>query len=431
MAGLDGSRDASGHLVGNRNVADVVEQTPLAEQSNRRNEFDTDSVNLQINGWLKSLGLDFNPFFALNAAVDPHLSEYLIGNDVFKAIWGNWNSFVFEPAGGGKTALRVQTAQACWETQDINRPFPIPYNPPFLKWETIKPSLDDHLAEIAIAAAEQLFLGLSHRPHWFLEMNRTAQERIGELLARILSVDWLAYHLDELAETNPLQALKLELDPTFNAPDPPGSAALDQFCTSLRSTLEGSIPASGQPELLWASLAELLVQQLKFPAIYLLLDGLDTTYETASDPHTAIAALTPLFALIPTWSTQLKIFVKGFLPAETKAEFHRQAAIFAIHPRIASINWDQGKLAELVRRRAFVASKGQFNSLDAIVTPDLRDFETLLVEEIVALRPREILTLINEIFAAHTRNNGQTGKIDETDWQEGLLVYKRDAFALS
>lgn len=262
-------------------------------------------------------------------------------------------------------------------------------------------------------------------------MNRTAQERIGELLARILSVDWLAYHLDELAETNPLQALKLELDPTFNAPDPPGSAALDQFCTSLRSTLEGSIPASGQPELLWASLAELLVQQLKFPAIYLLLDGLDTTYETASDPHTAIAALTPLFALIPTWSTQLKIFVKGFLPAETKAEFHRQAAIFAIHPRIASINWDQGKLAELVRRRAFVASKGQFNSLDAIVTPDLRDFETLLVEEIVALRPREILTLINEIFAAHTRNNGQTGKIDETDWQEGLLVYKRDAFALS
>lgn len=65
MAGLDGSRDASGHLVGNRNVADVVEQTPLAEQSNRRNEFDTDSVNLQINGWLKSLGLDFNPFLPL------------------------------------------------------------------------------------------------------------------------------------------------------------------------------------------------------------------------------------------------------------------------------------------------------------------------------------------------------------------------------
>ncbi|MCB0192370.1 MAG: hypothetical protein KDJ65_10545 [Anaerolineae bacterium] len=431
MAVLDESRDASGHPVGNRDVADIVEQESLAEQSNNRNDIDTEDVNLQVYGWLKSLGLRFNPFFALNAADDPHLSEYLIGNDVFKAIWGDWNSFVFEPAGGGKTALRVQTAQACWETQDINRPFPIPYNPPFLKWGTIEPHLDDHLSAIATAAAEQFFLGLSHRPHWFLELDRTAQEQVGELLARILSVDNLAYYLDELAETNNLQALKRELDPTFNAPDPPGRAALEQFCMSLRSTLPGSMPASGQPGRHWESLAELLVQQLKFPALYLLLDGLDTTYETASDPHTAIAALTPLLSQISVWSKQLKIFVKGFLPAETKAEFHRQANAFAIQTRTASINWDQSKLIDLVRRRVFVASKGQFNSLDAIVTPDLRDFEALLVEKIVAPRPREVLTLINEIFAAHIRTKSQSGKIDETDWQEGLLVYKRDAFALS
>ena len=86
MAVLDESRDASGHPVGNRDVADIVEQESLAEQSNNRNDIDTEDVNLQVYGWLKSLGLRFNPFFALNAADDPHLSEYLIGNDVFKAI---------------------------------------------------------------------------------------------------------------------------------------------------------------------------------------------------------------------------------------------------------------------------------------------------------------------------------------------------------
>ena len=431
MTVLDESRDASGQLVGNHDVADVVEQAPPAEKLNKSNKIDTNQVNQQIDGWLKSLGLHFNPFFALNAAHDPRLSEYLIGNDVFEAIWGNWNSFVFEPAGGGKTALRVQTAHACWETQDINRPFPIPYNPPFLKWGTIEPSLDYHLTEITTTTAEQLFLGFCHRPHWFLELDQSRQKRVGQLLTHSLSADWLAYHLDELAETNDLQALKLELDPTFNAPDPPDATTLHKFCHALRSSLDISTIQPSQPDLLWESLAKCLVEQLNFPALYLLLDGLDTTHETATDPHIAVATLTPLLSIIPAWPEQLKIFVKGFLPIETKTKFQQQAAQFRLQTRIASINWDQGKLIDLVRQRVFVATTGQFNSLDAIVTPGLHDFEALLVDEIVALRPREILTLINEILAAHIRLSGQTGKINETDWQHGLSVYKREAVALN
>jgi hypothetical protein len=84
--------------------------------------------------WLRWAGFRFDPFGPLDAAADPHLSEYLVGHEVFARVWGDGISWVFAPAGGGKTALRISVMQACWIGQETNRPFPIPYVPPFLAW---------------------------------------------------------------------------------------------------------------------------------------------------------------------------------------------------------------------------------------------------------------------------------------------------------
>ncbi len=390
------------------------------------NDLDTTDHENLINVWLRSLGLHFNPFFALNASDDPHLSEYLIELEVFDAVWGDGVSFVFESAGGGKTALRVRTSQACWNTHDINRPFPIPYNPPFLKWGTVSPSYHNHLEELSIAGTEQLLLGLSHRPQWFLTLRPNIQQRICELLTWGLSAESLEYYLDELHETYDLQALQQEIDPTFKASDPPTSKLLQDFCETLSGLINKFSPPPDDPTVLWDSLCSLLLDGLRFPAIYLLLDGLDATLETATDPHLVISTVEPLLSLHSDW-VQRNIFIKGFLPIETKQVFKTQFPEILSQARIASITWHTENLAELVRQRVYVASEGQFRSLDAIVTPGLRDFEDILIETIVALRPREILTLINEVFAAHIRH-GKLGKIEERDWLESLNIYKHNAF---
>jgi len=113
-----------------------------------------------LRAWLDWLGLRFNPFQSLDAAADTRLGEYLVEHEVLASIWGDWNSFVFAPAGGGKTALRVRTSQACWVGQATNHPFPISYLPPFLLWLHTHPSLDEHLAAISQAGAIRLLLAL-------------------------------------------------------------------------------------------------------------------------------------------------------------------------------------------------------------------------------------------------------------------------------
>lgn len=411
---------------------EVTRPTP-SHTSDRSRFFEESGDDDAVNSWLSSLGLDFNPFFALNAADDPHLGQYLINLDVFDIIWGDGISLVFEPAGGGKTALRVQTSQACWSSQEINRPFPIPYTPPFLKWGSISPTLDDHLAELILAGAEQLFLGLCHRPHWFLNLVPSLRQNVCQVLTwsfsltnLAASVEALRYHLDDLRQTLDLKALRQTLDPTFYVTDPPTPDSLAHFC----SVLDDSIAAAPLPPLdlatRWNMLQAILLNQLHFPALYILLDGVDTTFETATDPETAVFSLAPLLSRLPDWSNR-NVHLKGFLPVETKQVLRAQNPELLAGSRIASIQWDAARLVKLVRQRVLVASQGQFNSLDALVTPGLRDFEDMLVEAVVDPRPREVLVLINDVFAAHIRYSGSTGKIEDKDWELGLKTYRRRA----
>jgi len=374
--------------------------------------------------WLKSLGLQFNPFFALNAADDSHLSEYLIELEIFEAVWGNWISFVFEQAGGGKTALRVRTSQACWNTRDINRPFPIPYSPPFLKWGTVTPTYYQHLVELTQTGAVQLFLGLCHHPEWFFDLNLTIQQKVAEVMAWSLSVESLKYYLDELQATHNLEALRQEFDPTFKTTTPFDLTTAKKFYNVLSGQLDNIAPAPDTPDIRWSILGELLLDHLGFPSIYILLDGLDNTIETATDPHLALVSLTPLLPMLDIWAER-RIFFKGFLPIEVKSVISPQ---LLAQSRTVSIDWDATKLAKLICQRVFVASTGAFSSLDALVTPSLRGFEDMVIESVIAMRPREVLTLINDVFSAHLRLSGVAGKIDEADWKAGLTAYQRNAF---
>jgi hypothetical protein len=50
--------------------------------------------------------------------------------------------------------------------------------------------------------------------------------------------------------------------------------------------------------------------------------------------------------------------------------------------RAATLTWDDNLLAEVVRRRVFVASRGAFDSLDAVSAPDVRNVELTLARQL-------------------------------------------------
>ncbi len=371
-----------------------------------------------LRAWLEWLGLRFDPFGPLDAASDPRLGEYLVGHGAFARTWGDWASWVFAPPGGGKTALRVRTSQACWVGQETNHPFPIPYIPPFLSWGHASPSLDEHLAALARAGAVALFLALAHRPHWLFRLDDEARRSVRAVL------DWnlpgpLGGYLDRCRRSKNLEPLRATLDPTFVLPDPPDEATLLRWCGVLDAAPAGEPRPA--PAARWNSLCGLLLDTLGFRSVYVLLDGLDAAPETIADAQAMADCLGSLMELVGDWAGQ-RVFVKGFLPIEAQSPLEERFAPVFANTHTATICWTPALLAEVIRRRVYVASEGAFGSLDAIASPGLRDVETILAKAVLPL-PREVLVLTRRVLEEHVGRQGSQGRIQEEDVDAAIQWY--------
>ena len=371
-----------------------------------------------LRAWLEWAGFRFDPFGPLDAAADPHLSEYLVGHEAFVRVWGDWPSWVFAPPGGGKTALRVRTAQACWVGQETNHPFPIPYIPPFLSWRHASPSLDDHLNALARAGAITLFLALAHRPHWLFRLDEKARQVVRNVL------DWnlpgpLGGYLDLCRQSRSLLPLHEALDSTFALPDPPDSATLLRWCDVLDAAPDGT--ARPSPTARWSMLCELLLGTLGFRSIYILLDGLDAAPETIADAQAVVECLAPLAPLVSDWAER-QVFVKGFLPLEAQALLADRFPSLVTPSHTALLRWKRALLAEVIRRRVYVASEGAFDSLDAVASPALRDVEAILAKAVLPL-PREVLVLTRRVLEEHVWRAGSRGRIEEEDVETAIQWY--------
>ncbi len=88
-----------------------------------------DPLKNKLQEWLSQLGLSLNPFEYIDFGKDPLIPFYLIDHNQFESVSGDQPSFVFAPAGGGKTAFRVRLARECRAGSNGRRIFPIVYKP--------------------------------------------------------------------------------------------------------------------------------------------------------------------------------------------------------------------------------------------------------------------------------------------------------------
>ncbi len=371
----------------------------------------------EVTAWLSWAGFRFDPFGPLDAAADPHLSEYLVGHYIFAHVWGDDLSWVFAPAGGGKTALRISVMQACWVGQETNRPFPIPYVPPFLSWGHAHPSEEEHLAALARGGAIALFLSLAYRVHWFLRLERSERQRVAEVLCWNLPGP-LPTYLERCRAIPDPQILSEVLDPAFILRNPPTSTDLIRWCDAIEAVAKDEVPPP--PGERWTRLKGLL-QDLGFPSIYVLLDGLDGAPETIANPSSIAYFLEPLLRWAEKWAEE-RIFLKAFLPAEAQALLEDRFRDMFAPTRVSAIHWTPDLLAEVVRRRVYVATEGAFGSLDALASPALRDIETLLAKTVHPL-PREMLVITRRVIEEHLRRGGN-GLLTAADLHSAIQWYQ-------
>ncbi len=375
-----------------------------------------DKPDKKINAWFESVGLAFNPFEPLEAGTDARLSTYLVGHDAFETLRGDWPAVLFAPAGGGKSAFRVRLAYACRTGEKGRRVFPILYHLP----RGLLP-LTDHLQKICWAAAHELLLELAWRPGWFEGLNHETRQQI-RLMLDWNAPDLLDHFLPQLrAKGSPMPIVNAYDPSAAHLSNPPAPERVRALCNSLQA-LAGGRTTPPPPEERFEQLLNLILSKLRFRAIYILVDGIDAYPETLHSPATALSWLEPMMDRLPTWSKQA-VFLKLFLPEELEDIFVHKHKLLTSQVKSTKIEWTVARLVDMLKARIQAASRGEFDSLDAVSSPGLHHIEQELAS-IVPPNPRELLLLANRLVQEHVRRAPPDSPLKSEDLEAAIAFYK-------
>lgn len=368
------------------------------------------------------MGLNLNPFGYIDAGEDPFIPFYLIDHNQFEKINGDQPSFVFAPAGGGKTAFRVRLARECRAGWNKRRIFPIVFKPT----EPGDPKGDKKRAlhqrtDLLRYAARELFLYLAYSPYTLDDMDAALRKAFLQTISWDLDFS-IAFYLDQMKTAGSLEPILAAFDPTARSlPNPPDKEDI----LYLYKKLISHIPESGKPDEDYRleALFDLILNKLKFEAIYILVDGVDAFLETENHPRNALLSVSWLLDNALAWSER-GIYTKYFLPKEIQpfigetTDFH----LLTSKSKIIIIKWDADALSEVIRRRLQEASGGKFDSLTAISDRALRAFgrspEVILIGDLrrhKKLSPRSLIKTMDRLFACHVQDEQVREKLAPQD----------------
>jgi hypothetical protein len=380
--------------------------------------------NDPVLAWLQSRGLQFNPFsFAiLDAAKDNRLHGYMLEHQAFGDAWGDWSALVFAPPGGGKTALRARLYQECFIGQFTNRPFPIPYTPPFNQWRSVHPTLGDHLAAIAQSGAYALLLSLIYRPHWFSELEDADKIYVRQVFDENLAAN-LSVLLEPVLQEEDISDLPLYLPPAFIPPHAPDFAHRSALCQELLATSGIATPGKA-PEKRLEKLIDIILGVFHFNSIYLLLDGVDASPETTTSIQAAVSAIAPLFSISSNW-LEKKVFLKSFLPIQLQPVLLERYSEFFNQCHLVTLEWTPELLAELIRLRTAYASGGLYPGLSPLVDYKVREPELWIAQKVTPL-PREALLLVDRLLRQHCLHQSPQPRIARAEIEAAIARYDHE-----
>ena len=322
---------------------------------------------------LAAFGFAFDPFEHLDSTKDAHLQEYLVIPKAVEIALSDQPVAVFALPGGGKSALRIYAANFYKNSRGVR--FPLTYVPQDYSTEP-----NFHFDGIKRSLARAAFMYLASYPDLFFALTPQTKQTIKTLL---LDLPFgLDFHLRVLTESRFLS----DLEQTLGAPAFSSLLALGGAHRQLARELEkeSAFPKSLALEDCFA----LLTDAFDTKSIHILIDGLDGFIETHAS-QALLVWIEPLLNVLEDWNRK-NIYLKFFLPMDiSDAPALTEQDVL----RAAALMWDDNLLAEVVRRRVFVATRGAFDSLDAVSAPDLRNVELTLARQLGEKEklPRQII----------------------------------------
>jgi hypothetical protein len=382
-------------------------------------------LEAQVDLWVRSsdIGLAFDPFRERDAACDRHLSRYLVDSGAFKELLKSKPSFVFAPAGGGKTAFRVRLTHACRTGEGGRRIFPIVLT-------TVDP-LVHFLQDLLKSASSELLLHFLYMPQHFEAFDGVTQQRIYDYLAHNLGGDLanrlaqITSRLEEVEVDGDWCALTKIFDPAAcGLYLPPNLSEV----RGLLHHLEQMTSSEDEATSLKQRFAELhaLILKLGYREVFVLVDGLDAYLETQRDPDKALELLEPFLNVTLSWMER-GIYVKYFLPIELETPIRLRHSLLTDSATFDTMSWEVDELRQVIAQRlqAAATQRRAITSMDALSTPDLRDVESALIDVLANPLPREVLILAEQMLVQHVLRVGPEGRLEPDDLNAAIDWYQR------
>ncbi len=349
---------------------------------------------LTTDNSLAQLGFLYNPFEFLESSVDPHLPDYLVGNEVFSLASDDKPAYIGSPPGSGKTSARIAISRAYWAGHGGRPTFPLVYNlPDYIKFapEDQPVSYEQHLVNILQAGAAGLLVNLAFRPEQFLALQQSDRRLAACLLQTHLPLplDQFVSILEQTCDPNLLRPM---LERTYPALDIPPAGLMAEFCQALAGCAAEN--AATSPEEQFWQLNQLLRGPLGSRNIFILLDSIDAFPTDTSEP---VQQFDRLMRALVEKSDELagqQIYLKWFIPDEALVPLNH---LGIEESQFIKISWSLDQLTELIQKRIIAATEAQLGSMTAFAESGLTDVDRWIAGS-VKPRPREVIRLTGHIL---------------------------------
>lgn len=331
-----------------------------------------------------AFGFSFDPFEQTDSAKDAHLPEYLVVPAAAQSILADHPAAVFAKPGGGKSALRIYAFNFYKDSRGLR--FPLVYIP-----ETFEAREEFHFGNLLRSAAKSVLVYLISYPNLFFGLSPSDRKTIKKILANLpLSESALLSYLRQMEWVSEAESL-------LGVSALAGGKRIEFLHHEMLAEIQ-NLPAASVP----AGLEETFQSALSLfgsKSIHILVDGLDGFAETQS-ARGLLDWIRPLLDKLEKWRRG-NVYLKFFLPMNVS-----DAPDLADNPALTAIplEWDDNLLAQVIRRRVFVASGGRFDSLDAVSAPELRGVELTLARQLKENEklPRQMILKCANLLRAAT-----------------------------
>jgi hypothetical protein len=346
-------------------------------------------------------------------------------NNLILKLWDECPSFVISSPGGGKTAFRMELGKAFWNWEGENRRLPIQYKLRYPK--KIPPTLEEFTQQIIEAGAVSLLLGFSYFPDKFLNLSGMIQRDVVGFISNW--VQNLTYFLDSLETSGERRIASGEIGDIYSIFDLPNQESLLKFIDKFKSYYSSGHFRSYTPiKQSFDDFISMVINDIGYHSIFILMDGLDGFAEFAESPSFTAKSIVELLNESLLWSEK-HIFIKLFLNSDASNCLESELGTKWYCFQKSTLHWDLYALAEMIRKRIYVATNGQYASLHSMsdYLPFYQDIELFLAKIVFPL-PREMLWLVRKIMSEYDSRNDRSSLINSDDIENAIRWYREQVW---